>query len=238
MDNIRQFTYESIIDGFRNKPEVRFFLFFNSNNFLENISEDRIYNINALLRTPFKSCAFLTKINHNQGVVYASILEISPGVFVLEGPCARGNDLHIVNIKVDCLTNTITPIKFAQEVDYDGILAIVGRFLEILSDKNSIVGKSKKSKNPLFRNKCKYKNVVFVSDKRYIKQNVEQEPTLIEWSHRWEVMGHWRRCSTVGKDRDGNYNVIGLTWVSPHIRGEGELVIKTRIVKGELACSI
>lgn len=54
----------------------------------------------------------------------------------------------------------------------------------------------------------------------------------IDWSHRWEVRGHWRRVATVGKDRTGEYTVKGFTWVEQHTRGpdEAPLVVKTRVV--------
>lgn len=54
----------------------------------------------------------------------------------------------------------------------------------------------------------------------------------LEWSHRWEVRGHWRNCRGVGKDRHGEYNVYGRTWVIPHEKGAiAPLVKKTRVTK-------
>jgi hypothetical protein len=41
----------------------------------------------------------------------------------------------------------------------------------------------------------------------------------IDWSHQWEVMGHWRRVKGIGKDRNGSYTQVGYTWVEPHIKG-------------------
>jgi hypothetical protein len=57
----------------------------------------------------------------------------------------------------------------------------------------------------------------------------------IDWSHQWEVRGHWRKCSTIGKDRDGKYLVSGFTWVKDHVKGpeQKDLVIKTRVFKTE-----
>lgn len=54
----------------------------------------------------------------------------------------------------------------------------------------------------------------------------------IDWSHRFEVRGHWRRVDTVGKDRDGNYGVEGYTWVREHVRGPEALPLikKQRVV--------
>lgn len=52
----------------------------------------------------------------------------------------------------------------------------------------------------------------------------------LEWTHTWEVRGHWRKVVGVGKDRDGNYTVFERTWVLPHVKGDGPLVVKNRII--------
>lgn len=57
----------------------------------------------------------------------------------------------------------------------------------------------------------------------------------IDFSHRWEVRGHWRRVSGLGKDREGNYEIRGLTWVKDCVKGPEELPIiqKLRWVPGQ-----
>ena len=57
----------------------------------------------------------------------------------------------------------------------------------------------------------------------------------IDFSHRWEVRGHWRRVPGMGKDREGNYEIRGLTWVSNFIKGPEELPLiqKLRWVPGQ-----
>lgn len=54
----------------------------------------------------------------------------------------------------------------------------------------------------------------------------------IDWSHRFEVRGHWRRTAALGKDREGIYCVEGYTWVREHVRGPEHvpLIKKTRVV--------
>lgn len=54
----------------------------------------------------------------------------------------------------------------------------------------------------------------------------------IDWTHRWNVRGHWRKCDGLGKDRDGNYCVHGFTWVIDHEKGPEHLplITKTRVV--------
>ena len=55
----------------------------------------------------------------------------------------------------------------------------------------------------------------------------------LEFNHSFKVRGFWRRISekSYGKDRQGNYVVLGYTWVVEHYRGNGELVKKLRVIK-------
>lgn len=55
---------------------------------------------------------------------------------------------------------------------------------------------------------------------------------VIDWSHRWEVRGHWRKTEGLGKDRAGLYCVSGFTWVKEHEKGPEErpLVKKIRVI--------
>lgn len=216
-----------------NIPGVRNF-FFTSISFENYIFKSDKIIIDKLLNVPFPKVLFQTIVNGNN--LFLLINEKSPGLFDVESIMPRGNQMCLVGFNVDCINEKIIKTETTSQEEVETLLQLCELFIDELTHKDIVFGKTKKSKNPLLRNKCKYKNVVFVSKKKYINESQEKIPSLIEWSHKWEVMGHWRRCSTVGKDRDGNYNVIGLTWVSPHIRGEGELVIKTRIVKGEMQC--
>lgn len=56
----------------------------------------------------------------------------------------------------------------------------------------------------------------------------------IDYSHRFEVRGHWRRISGLGKDRDGQYCVRGMTWVVPFEKGPENLPLikKVRVMNG------
>ncbi len=55
---------------------------------------------------------------------------------------------------------------------------------------------------------------------------------VVDWTHRWEVRGHWRLVDGIGKDREGVYCVSGFTWVSPFLKGPEGLpfIQKTRVV--------
>lgn len=54
----------------------------------------------------------------------------------------------------------------------------------------------------------------------------------LEYSYCFRVRGHWRRINegVLGKDRNGNYNVHGYTWVTEYTKGEGELAKRIRAV--------
>lgn len=62
------------------------------------------------------------------------------------------------------------------------------------------------------------------------KEKAESEfQRSIDWSHRWEVMGHWRKCTAVGKNRSGEYVIKGLTWVNPYVKGPEEKVFVKKL---------
>lgn len=73
-------------------------------------------------------------------------------------------------------------------------------------------------------------NAIFIDiEKRYKQTRFGSQH--IEWTHSWEVRGHWRRFTGTGKNRDGLRCIENWTWVRPHIKGDGELVSKSRVVK-------
>lgn len=79
----------------------------------------------------------------------------------------------------------------------------------------------------------KINRVVRVMLKTERKEYERAVGRAVDWTHKWEVMGHWRRVDGVGKDRDGNYTMRGVTWVAPHVKGKGDLVKKQRVVVDE-----
>lgn len=78
-----------------------------------------------------------------------------------------------------------------------------------------------------------------INDIVYIRQSKKVEPSgntsEINWSHKFEVRGHWRKISSnsIGRDSLGRSIFVGKTWVKNHIKGDGELIKKTRITRGE-----
>lgn len=70
------------------------------------------------------------------------------------------------------------------------------------------------------------------SEAEHKQRNIVATGTL-EYSHAFKVRGHYRRISekSIGKDRYGNYNIYGFTWVTEHVKGEGELTKRLRVLK-------
>ena len=64
------------------------------------------------------------------------------------------------------------------------------------------------------------------------KQIIETQSASIDWTHRWQVRGHWRKMDGIGKNRAGEYIVSGYTYVAEHEKGpdDAPLVKKTRLV--------
>lgn len=84
----------------------------------------------------------------------------------------------------------------------------------------------------------KKKNKHEIKDVFVLTRAASAKPTTyqghkIDWSHRWEVRGHWRKVKGLGKDREGVYGVRGFTWIKAHVKGNADkpLVKKTRVVK-------
>ena len=86
--------------------------------------------------------------------------------------------------------------------------------------------------------KVKYKpsDVIYVLPKKEFDKLPEKITSRViqKPSYAYEVMGHWRKLqspTSIGKDRQNQRGVRGYTWISAHVRGEGDIFKKTRIVK-------
>lgn len=81
------------------------------------------------------------------------------------------------------------------------------------------------------------KNIHYILGKNDVKGEAyirEHSTGSIEYSHAFTVRGHWRTLEStesIGKDRTGNRNVKGYTWVNEYVKGDGELVKKIREIK-------
>lgn len=82
------------------------------------------------------------------------------------------------------------------------------------------------------------RKLVYIGDKR-TDSFTTPGGKCIEYSHRFEIRGHWRTLTygKVGKDRNGVYNVAEKTWVRPYEKGEKDapLLKKTRVISSNLS---
>lgn len=126
--------------------------------------------------------------------------------------------------------------KLADSPDIKLLEPFSSLALDYIMNKDVYFGESKAETNikKFKKGKDVIIPVVIVSKKR----EISEFPTLrlganepVDWKHSWECVGHWRKISGIGKDVDGNYRVIGKTWVLPCVKGNGELIKKLRVVK-------
>lgn len=119
-----------------------------------------------------------------------------------------------------------------------GVYLFTEKYINFLNSKSSEVGllaklpkaklKSRESKRQI-----KFYRPIYVRSKTRSKINyVECSIGAVDWSHAWEVRGHWRKTDGLGKNREGQYVVSGFTWVSSHVKGnvKAGVVKKTRWV--------
>ena len=88
-------------------------------------------------------------------------------------------------------------------------------------------------KNSLGQKKdFKPSQIIYVSSQnKGVKQYLLE--SNIKWSHRWNVMSHWRKLvnsESFGVNRAGIRNVKGYTFINSHEKGDGEQLIKLRKV--------
>ena len=76
----------------------------------------------------------------------------------------------------------------------------------------------------------KIKKLIHIAPKKESLRSPKLLDRTIDWSHQWEVRGHWRKIKLIGKDRRGDYTVKGFTWVVAHAKGAGEFIRKTRVL--------
>lgn len=76
------------------------------------------------------------------------------------------------------------------------------------------------------------RDIVHVAPKNLVTLVPSACGNKIDWSHRFEVRGHWRKVEHIGKDRSGSYCVDGFTWVNDCVKGPESkpLIKKSRLV--------
>jgi hypothetical protein len=99
------------------------------------------------------------------------------------------------------------------------------------SNINAVLGTGKSKRRVSIR------KIVHVRDSLGTSNSDSNSRDRIDWSHRFEVRGHWRKTDLLGKDRNGDYCVHGYTWVTHHTRGPEHLPLikKTRLVNPNIS---
>lgn len=85
--------------------------------------------------------------------------------------------------------------------------------------------------------KKRVNTILKLSVPKTVELNPNPEPSQhkVEFTHRFEVIGHWRRITGIGRDHEGNKIISGKTWVHPHIKGPKFAPLKKRVRILELA---
>lgn len=120
---------------------------------------------------------------------------------------------------------------FVLKMDERTMGPIITSFLQDLS-KQSLGQESTRTSIKIGTGKTKrihrLRRIIHVAPKKYTRATPETH-RHIDWTHRFEVRGHWRKIDTLGKDRDGNYCVHGYTWISHHTKGPENLPVVKKV---------
>lgn len=88
------------------------------------------------------------------------------------------------------------------------------------------------NREPKTRKKIKsIRDIVYVRPKKSTQDVYDRKNKRLEFSHRFEVRGHWRKIRGIGRDRQGKYVINGFTWINDFIKGPEylPLIKKTRL---------
>lgn len=97
----------------------------------------------------------------------------------------------------------------------------------------SILSKDTREKVDISLHNYSINDVVIIKPGEIIRESSNRpQANIREFTHRWEVRGHWRKCQGIGKDRHGLYNQANRTWIRESVRGPQDLplVKKTRVL--------
>jgi len=162
---------------------------------------------NYIFLTAIQNLKAATKESISQMNIQDAIAYASMEFLIIE----KGDDSKFYELLFKCTNKVINSIQKSDvgTISYGGSVRI-----------RTSKGKERK----------KIRNVVVCGKKKDIESVArEQFSKEVNWSHQWEVRGHWRRCDTIGKDREGKYCVEGFTWIKNHLKGEGTFIKKVRV---------
>jgi len=102
--------------------------------------------------------------------------------------------------------------------------------IKAINSKSNGISKATINKRNKFTGDARIKDIVFCDRKKSLKKSelkIDGKPFI--YSHEFDVRGHWRKVSHIGKSPDGDYCIKGATWVNSFKKGKGDYVKKTRI---------
>ncbi len=226
--------------------DVRIFVFNDSDE--EITSEHEIEKRNFVLDLPFKTCWFenrtcwdLKPSDCDDGVMYHAatlIHEESVGKYrafnlYYEDP------KHSSTIFNECGQIAEGPQWYLTEIGctstIDGPFISASQYIDQMKKYklgSEKINKTLKLGTKSSRASVQIRDIVYVSPKKYIEKITSSTGKKIDWSHRFEVRGHWRKIKSIGKDREGHYKINGFTWVKDCVKGPTgkPLVKKSRLV--------
>lgn len=240
--------------------ETRYF-YIKDDNFVGNVNlkdAEKFYNEHikdALLDLPFKCCW----LEFKRRAVYLEFNEPIPGLgvgsklaldavwlyendnFEIEGLYYYTVYQHLGNGVHRKLLEATQGFMFpVQAYAHDGItyaaLKIVVSAVKHLNTgrlfRDSEASVKIKTKTSTGKKVHKINEIIYVGSPKAARVTSVSGKTL-EYSHQFEVRGHWRSISTnsIGKDRNGKRCTIGRTWVSDFVKGDKEapLISKIRV---------
>lgn len=180
------------------------------------------------------------------GCVYIKDIMVSFTIFLEDSPVLSANPQHIICFNIPS-KSVFRRNADMQEFTTKLVQEIVFCFsvFEKLADyyyTRVEEGQSKpfyiKMPSDLKARKISSKPIIIFLSQRKAKTQKEMDELQRKYPkykimHSFPVRGHWRRLKSpdkVGKDRRGNYNQFGFTWVKECIKGSGVLVKRPYVV--------
>lgn len=151
--------------------------------------------------------------------IYAN--ESSPGVIEIIG-C------------IELSTGQIVPWAsgMADHPYSDAIWWALENSLRVLKEGRIFKAQGERIRTKINKQVIKINDIIYVG-RRNDKTCISRNGRTLEYSHHFEVRGHWRKFDGLGKNREGNRTVPGHTWVRSYEKGDKEapLIKKIRIVQ-------
>ena len=230
--DLKDSLYPYIKDLFNSSSKAKHFIFEEK---LPVINEKELNtSVSTIESLPFQTCVFEMRDSH-QPVFIAKykgelfrifcvlIHEISPG--------------KIISCSLERGINGMPVLGYYNVNDNNYIYDLL--IQHIKASKMGIEEWNEEIKTPRkigvgYHKSVQVKSIIRIVPK---KSKIDYKPLksrTIIWSHKWEVMGHWRKINGIGKNRENEYSVNGFTWVVPHTKGPDhkDLITKTRLIIG------